>query len=89
MTIKVTNNTIHQVEVAISKWEHGNGDFCTLDASESDEWDRREPSRGYLMMVKQIQGKAKGTYFIHHDSVCIINTDNVKDQHGKYVKKIE
>lgn len=79
MSIKITNDRLTEVQVAVSYWETdgkpGNVSdiYYTLKAGHGDEWGRND-ARGYLMDIK-----GTGIYYVAFNSQISIEDKVVKN----------
>lgn len=85
MTIKVTNNSDHQIKVAINHWaSDGNTGYFTLDNGKSESWDRSD-ERGFVMVVKR--GAAQRPYYVQYNSEIAVLPEKITDN-GSDLKPI-
>lgn len=77
MAISVRNNTVANIQAAISIWaeKHGDTSTFTIRAGATETWGGRDDPRGFILALTQNGGMK--TYLVMENDNIIVNDDNV------------
>lgn len=83
--IKVTNNSRHQIKVAVNKWGNNDGTdrYYPINVDDTEKWDRSD-KRGFVMVVER---NGQRPYFVHYDSRIDVTDNEVKND-GRVLQPI-
>ena len=78
MSIKINNNTNFTVQVAISNWEFGTTGFSSIEADDTDKFEKPDLEKYPSLLI--VKGSHKTTVgFLVHDN----STIRIDEQEGK------